>query len=66
MHLHKQQAKELMKYMLMEYISITLGSPRQHIWMYAVSPRDNTHCPCAPTPGAKPSAFVENNCYCES
>ena len=47
-------------------ISITLGSPRQHIWTYAVSPRDDTLCPCAPTPGPKPSAFVENNYYCES
>ena len=47
-------------------ISITLGSPRQHIWTYAVSPRDDSKCPCAPSPGAKPSAFVENNYYCES
>ena len=47
-------------------ISITLGSPRKHIWTYAVSPKGNTHCPCAPRPGAKPPAFVENNYYCES
>ena len=58
MHLYIQQERQLMKYMLM-------GSPRQHIWTYAVSPRDDTHCPCAPTPGPKPSAFVENNYYCE-
>ena len=47
-------------------ISITLGSPRQHIWSYAVGPNDISICPCAPTPGKKPSAFVENNYYCES
>ena len=47
-------------------ISITLGSPRQHIWTYAVSPRDDEKYPCAPKPGPKPSAFVENNYYCES
>ena len=47
-------------------ISITLGSPRQHIWTYAISPRDDSICPCAPTPGAKPPTFVENNYYCES
>ena len=47
-------------------ISITLGSPRQHIWTYAVSPRDDAYCPCTSTPGPKPSAFVGNNYYCES
>ena len=47
-------------------ISITLGLPRQHIWTYAATARDDTNCPCAPTPGAKPSAFVDNNYYCES
>ena len=52
--------------MYVDGISITLGSPRQHIWTYAVSQRDGAHCPCAPTPGPKPSAFVGNNYYCES
>ena len=47
-------------------ISITLGSPRQHIWTYAVSANDFSKCPCASSPGAKPSAFVENSYYCES
>ena len=52
-------------------ISITLGSPRKHVWTYAVSHSDNynagqSNCPCAPTPGASPPAFVKDNYYCES
>ena len=47
-------------------ISITLDSPRQHIWTYVVSPIDVSHCPCAQSPGANPSAFVGTNYYCES
>ena len=52
-------------------ISITLGSPRKHIWTYAVSHSDyhnagQSNCPCAPSPGASPPAFVKDNYYCES
>ena len=47
-------------------ISITLGSPRQHIWTYASSEIDTVQCPCAPSPGAKPPSFVGNNYYCDS
>ena len=52
-------------------ISITLGSPRKHIWTYAVSHSDNhnagpSNCPCAPVPGASPPAFVKDDYYCES
>ena len=48
-------------------LSITHGSPRQHIWTYAVGYSDlGTSCPCATTPeGATPSA-VGSNYYCES
>jgi len=46
-------------------ISITLGSPRQHIWTYSAAHTDDIICPCAPKPGDKPSAFVESNYYCE-
>ena len=53
-------------------VSITHGSPRQHIWTYAAgstvngsdSPSDN--CPCSSTPGLNPPSFVGNNYYCES
>ena len=47
-------------------ISITLGSPRQHIWTYCASLRDDRKCPCTPSSQTKPSAFVKNNYYCES
>ena len=46
-------------------ISITLGSPRQHIWTYGAAYRDNSACPCAPSPGNSPPAFVKSNYYCE-
>ena len=52
-------------------ISITLGSPRKHVWTYAVGQSDNSgrsccNCPCATTPGPSPPAVVGNDYYCES
>ena len=47
-------------------ISITLGSPRQHIWTYASAAHETAECPCDLKAGTQPSAFVENNYYCES
>ena len=52
-------------------MSITYGSPRKHIWTYAVGLSDDYNypsynCPCAKHPGPSPPAFVENNYYCES
>ena len=47
-------------------ISITLGSPRQHIWTYSAGYRDDKSCPCAPIPDTTPAEFVDNNYYCES
>ena len=47
-------------------LSITLGSPRQHIWTYATAARHSIHCPCAPTPGRYPPSFVKSNYYCGS
>ena len=46
-------------------ISVTLGSPRQHIWTYCSARKDDTPCPCAPSPGNKPPTFVKSNYYCE-
>ena len=50
-------------------VSITRGSPRQHVWtLYAgVSSDYNDHgnaCPCAG--GTSPQSFVGNNYFCES
>ena len=52
-------------------ISISLGSPRKHVWTYAVGVSDDhnskdSNCPCATTPGRYPPAFVRNDYYCES
>ena len=51
-------------------ISITVGSPRKHVWTYAAGYSDGydstASCPCATHPGHSPPAFVENNYYCES
>ena len=53
-------------------ISITLGSPRKHVWTYAVGLSDDHHygyrgnCPCAKYPGESPPAFVGSHYYCES
>ena len=54
-----------------EGLSITHGSPRQHIWSYAVGLTDNGsyadyNCPCAAIPGPAPPSFVGSNYYCES
>ena len=54
-----------------EGLSITHGSPRQHVWTYAVGTTESnrnvlTNCPCAIFPGADPSAFVGSHYYCES
>jgi len=53
-------------------ISITIGSPRKHVWTYAVGLSDDynygghSNCPCATYPGPSPPAFVGNDYYCES
>jgi len=52
-------------------ISITLGSPRKHVWTYATGLSDdgdypNYNCPCATHPGPPPPAFVGNHYYCEA
>ena len=51
-------------------VSITLGSPRKHVWTYAVGLSDDYdhttyNCPCATHPGLPPPTFVGNDYYCE-
>ena len=52
--------------MYVDGLSITHGSPRQHIWTYAIGHTEQRSCPCAATPGNSPPSFVGNNYYCES
>ena len=57
-------------------ISITYGSPRQHIWTYAsglsevlINPYETSSCPCSDNGtrlARNPPSFVANNYYCES
>ena len=52
-------------------VSITLGSPRKHVWTYATGLTSdgnypNNNCPCAVTPGPNPPSFVGENYYCSS
>ena len=54
-------------------VSITVGTPRKHVWSYAVGfskiYNPNTYkinCPCAKYPGANPPIFVKDHYYCES
>ena len=53
-------------------VSITLGSPRKHVWTYAIGISDSGssstshYCPCATTQGADPPPFVSDHYYCES
>ena len=52
-------------------VSITFGTPRKHIWTYAIGLTDRHNspgynCPCSKTPGPLPPSFVHNNYYCES
>ena len=47
-------------------ISLTYGSPRQHIWSFAAAKdiSGSNSCPCAG--GGSPPAFVGNDYFCES
>ena len=48
-------------------LSITHGSPRQHIWTYVIGRTDSgSSCPCARTPEGTTPSFVGSNYYCES
>ena len=53
-------------------LSVTYGSPRNHIWTFAAGLSKNysytcCNCPCAsPYPGPAAPPFVENNYFCES
>ena len=53
-------------------ISITRGSPREHVWTYAggltetASINSNSNCPCSTSPGSGAPLIVGVNYYCES
>ena len=59
-------------------VSITLGEPRKHVWIYAIGLNDDFtnnndtaygfghfHCPCSRIAAAEAPVFVGNNYYCE-
>lgn len=48
-------------------VSLTRGSPRQHIWSWAtgnLDPRSRSPCPCDNRYDQDPPSFVENNYFC--
>ena len=50
-------------------ISITFGTPRKHIWTYAIGNNEvgsTSCCPCTISGGPLPPSFVHENYYCES
>ena len=52
-------------------LSVTYGSPRQHIWTFAAGWSKNhryitTNCPCAKYPGLDEPDFVGEKYFCES
>ena len=52
-------------------VSVTIGTPRKHVWTYAVGLSDDhnypgSNCPCATVPGPPAPSFVGNDYYCES
>ena len=57
-----------------EGVSITRGSPRQHVWTYAAGVTESNsassyienNCPCSGSPGSGAPSFVGTNYYCES
>ncbi|XP_065180675.1 uncharacterized protein LOC135811376 isoform X1 [Sycon ciliatum] len=50
----------------MDGVSITHGSPMQHLWTYTGSFNevDVAHCPCSPRAGAQTPPFVGSHYYC--
>ena len=52
-------------------VSITHGSPRNHIWSYVAGVHENLTnekfvCPCSSQDARQPPSFVGDNYYCES
>ena len=52
-------------------VSITYGTPRKHLWTFAIGwtdsgNNDRYNCPCSQFPGKTPPSFVHHNYYCES
>ena len=66
---NRAQTNNLNSYYL-DGISITRGSPRQHVWSLMVGLRENpaigraSNCPCAT--GSPVQSFIGNNYFCES
>ena len=63
-HLWNATTRDSINSYFVEGVSITYGSPRKHIWTYAVGLSDDynhngiSNCPCAKYPGPAPPSFV--------
>ena len=50
-------------------ISLTYGTPRKHIWSFALSASEYSgrySCPCSSRRGTRPLPFVREHYYCDS
>ena len=47
-------------------VSLTHGSPRQHIWSFAAARDEDQTCNCSGTEGDSPPAFVGQDYFCEA
>ena len=47
-------------------VSLTHGSPRQHIWTFAAARDEDQTCNCSGTEGDVPPAFVGQDYFCEA
>ena len=50
-------------------VSLTHGTPREHIWTFAVGLQENggdSACPCAGSPGTAPPSFIKSDYFCEA
>ena len=66
-----QRAAETIDGVYASGLSLTHGSPRQHIWTFGTGFSETgvvtyENCPCASVPGLSPPSFVGSNYYCET
>ena len=68
---HHHQSDNSIDGFYVDGVSISHGSPRNHIWSYAAGVNENLAnvafvCPCSSQDAARPPMFVGDNYYCES
>ena len=57
---------EVIDSLYVDGVSLTHGSPRQHIWTFAAARDEGQTCSCGGTEGDSPPAFVGQDYFCEA